>query len=167
MIKRLFGMLFIRLQDIRNNCIYSVFKNKYDVNESFRFNGYRILLYGEGDIVLGDNSYIGSLSTIQSVKGMRVDIGKNCCISHNVRIYTETDIADQDFSLENKLTKKGSVKIGDYVWIGANVLIVPGVVIGNNSIIGANSVVTKSIDENTIVGGVPARVLMKKTTVKV
>ena len=98
----------------------------------------------------------------QAVKENTVKIGKNCQISHNVRIYTETDVADQDFSNEIRLTKKANVIIGDYVWIGTNVMIVPGVEIGNNSIIGANSVVTKNIDENTIVGGVPARVLSKK-----
>lgn len=167
MIKRLLGFFFIKLEDFRNICIYSICRKKYKLNKSFHFNGSNILLYGEGDIVVGNDSYIGALSTVQAVKGTSVEIGKNCNISHNVRIYTETDLSDQDFANHNRLKKQGSVKIGDFVWIGANVMIVPGVVIGSNSIIGANSVVTKSIEENTIVGGVPARVLTKKSTVNV
>jgi maltose O-acetyltransferase len=167
MIKRLLGIFFIKLEDFRNTCIYSICRKKYKLNKSFHFNGSNILLYGEGDIIIGENSYIGALSTVQAVKGTSVEIGKYSNISHNVRIYTETDVSDQNFANQDKLKKQGSVKIGDYVWIGANVMIVPGVVIGNNSIIGANSVVTKSIDENTIVGGVPARVLMKKSTVNI
>ncbi len=164
MIKLLLGLLFIKFEIFKNQCIYSLFIKKYKINNTFRFNGSNILFYGEGDIEIGHNSYIGELSTIQAVKGFKVKIGSNCQISHNVRIYTETDISNQDFSLDVRLTKKGNVIIGSYVWIGANVLIVPGVVVGDNSIIGANSVVTKNIEENAIVGGVPARVLTKKNT---
>jgi maltose O-acetyltransferase len=163
MIKFVLGLIFIKFEYFKNQCIYSIFIKKYNINNTFRFNGNNILFYGDGEIVIGDNSYIGELSTIQAVKGCKVKIGKNCQISHNVRIYTETDTSDQDFSHEIRLTKKGSVIIGDFVWIGANVLIVPGIVIGDNSIIGANSVVTKNIDVNTIVGGVPAHLLKIKT----
>ena len=49
------------------------------------------------------------------------------------------------------------VNIGDDVWIGGNVTILPGVNIGNNVIIAAGAVVTKDIPDNCVVGGVPAR----------
>ncbi|TRX34801.1 acyltransferase [Flavobacterium sp. ZT3R18] len=163
MIKLLLGKFFIKIDNFKNNCIYSVFRKKYNLNKNFRFNGRDIIFYGDGDIVIGDSSYIGELSTIQVVKGNSVKIGKGCQISHNVRVYTSTDIADQDFSLENRLKKSANVIIGDFVWIGANVFINPGVEIGNNSIIGANSVVTKSVEANTIVGGVPARIIKQKS----
>ena len=48
------------------------------------------------------------------------------------------------------------VKIGSDVWIGGNVVIVPGVTIGSNVIIAAGAVVTKDVPDNTMVGGVPA-----------
>ncbi|HFK3004318.1 TPA: DapH/DapD/GlmU-related protein, partial [Clostridioides difficile] len=48
---------------------------------------------------------------------------------------------------------------GKNVWIGANVTVVPGVTIGDNAIIAAGAVVTKNVAENTIVGGVPAKLL--------
>jgi maltose O-acetyltransferase len=162
MIKLFLGRLFVKFEIFKNQCIYSIFIKKYRIDKTFRFNGSNILFYGDGDIEIGQNSYLGEHSTIQAVQGFKVKIGKNCQISHNVRIYTETDISDQDFSLDVRLTKKANVLIGDYVWIGANVLIVPGVIVGDNSIIGANSVVTKNIEKNSIVGGVPARVITKK-----
>ena len=49
------------------------------------------------------------------------------------------------------------VSIGDDVWVGGNVTILPGVHIGNNVIIAAGAVVTKDVPDNTLVGGVPAR----------
>jgi maltose O-acetyltransferase len=84
-------------------------------------------------------------------------------ISHNVRIYSSSAVADQDFSNNSIEIKYGNVLIGDYVWIGANVFIGPGVKIGNNSVIGANSVVTKDVEEFSIVGGVPAKLIRYKS----
>lgn len=53
----------------------------------------------------------------------------------------------------------GKVKIGDYVYIGTNALIMPGVTIGDNSLIAAGSVVTKSVPSGTVVAGNPARII--------
>lgn len=53
----------------------------------------------------------------------------------------------------------GKVHIGDYVYIGENALIMPGVTIGNNTLIAAGSVVTKSVPENMVVAGNPARII--------
>ena len=60
---------------------------------------------------------------------------------------------------QRPLYSKGPIIIGDYVTIGENCVILPGVTIGNNSVIGANSVVTRSIPPFSVVAGNPARVL--------
>ena len=52
--------------------------------------------------------------------------------------------------------------IGDYVWIGDNVFIDAGVKIGSNSVIGANAVVVKDVPPNSVVGGVPAKILYRE-----
>ena len=54
---------------------------------------------------------------------------------------------------------KGPVIIGNNVWIGSGVIILPNVTIGDNCIIGANSVVTKSFDKNSVIAGNPARLI--------
>jgi len=51
------------------------------------------------------------------------------------------------------------VRIGDDVWIGGNVTIVPGVTIGQNVVVAAGAVVTKDVPDNVLVGGVPAKIL--------
>lgn len=142
---------------------YQNFRRKYNIHESFRFNGDGIIFYGDGSLNIGKGSYIGSLSTIQLQEGQNVNIGEGCSISHNVRIYTSSRIPDYNFQYKEKAPiKKGDVAIGNYVWIGANVFINPGVTIGENSVIGANSVVTKDIEPFSIYGGVPAKLIRRK-----
>ena len=63
----------------------------------------------------------------------------------------------KDFSNHDK--DVGSVIIGNNCWLGANSIILPGVVLGDNVIVGAGSVVTKSFPGNVTIGGVPAKIL--------
>ena len=142
---------------------YMAFRQKYKIDPTFRFNGNNILIYGKGKLRIGRNSYIGSGSTLQLDQSQEISIGDNCRISHNVRMYTSSPVPDQDFSNFKNLTKRyGNTTIGNAVWIGANVFINPGVSVGDNAIIGANSVVTKDIEPNAIVGGVPAKLIRFK-----
>lgn len=55
------------------------------------------------------------------------------------------------------MAKAAPISIGNDVWIGGNVTILPGVNIGNNVVIAAGAVVTKDVPDNTLVGGIPAR----------
>ena len=65
-----------------------------------------------------------------------------------------------DIETRNKgLEYAKPVKIGNNVWIGGSVTILSGVTVGDNVVIGAGSVVTKDIDDNCIVAGVPAKVI--------
>lgn len=138
---------------------YISYRKKYNINPSFRFNGYFIRFYGEGEFISGDNSYIGYYSYINIEKGMQVKIGSNVSISHNVKIYTSSIDTEKMITKGLKESVFGDVIIGDNVLIGANVFICPGVVVGDNVVVGANSVITKNIPANCVAGGVPAKVL--------
>lgn len=157
-LERLLTTFFNRYHEL----VYYRFRARYQIADTFRFNGHDILLYGDGEIICGENSYVGDRSTLHAAKGYKLQIGCGCQISSNVRIFTQTSIADADFSQKPVPSKFGDVEIGNYCWIGANVLINPNVTIGENSVVGANSVVSKDIPAGEIWGGVPARIIRKK-----
>jgi maltose O-acetyltransferase len=82
-------------------------------------------------------------------------------IGNYVTLAPRVHILCHDASTKHALgyTKIGPVTIGDHVFIGANSIIMPSVNIGNNVIVAAGSVVTKDISDNTIVSGVPAKII--------
>jgi acetyltransferase-like isoleucine patch superfamily enzyme len=99
------------------------------------------------------NAYLSSIKI-----GSKVEIAPNCAFySYNHGTDTGEFIANQPIST------KGGIIIEDDVWIGFGVIILDGVTIGKGSVIAAGSVVTKSIQENTIAAGTPARVIKSRT----
>ena len=108
----------------------------------------------EATIRIGDGTYINNNCVIIS-EGPGIDIGKNCFIGSEVHIY------DSDFhGVTNRSDpSKGTVSIGDDVFIGARTIILKGVHVGSHSTIGAGSVVTGRVPPNTIVAGNPAKTI--------
>jgi acetyltransferase-like isoleucine patch superfamily enzyme len=90
-----------------------------------------------------------------------IELGNNVTITSGVKFLTHDGsmCLFQDF--KGRRFSYNKISIGNNVFIGVNSIIMPGVVIGNNVIIGAGSVVTKSIPDNYIVGGNPARFLKR------
>lgn len=106
------------------------------------------------NIHIGKNVFINSGCHFQDQGGIFIDDG--VLIGHNVTLAT----LNHGFAPEDRgTTYPAPVIIGKNVWIGANVTVVPGVSIGENSIIAAGSVVTKNVPENTVAGGVPAKII--------
>ena len=93
-------------------------------------------------------------------------IGDYTLIGPNPQIYTACHSLDYKERQENKEFGK-PVRIGDHVWIGGNVTILPGVSIGDHSIIGAGSVVTKDIPANVIAVGNPCKVIKDQKNVSI
>lgn len=108
-------------------------------------------------VELGDNSGLGINCRISG----KTLIGNNVMMGPNVSIFTKNHIFDRmDIPMNLQgMSDERSVVIEDDVWIGANVIILPGVTISKGSIIGAGAVVTKNVPEYTVVGGNPAKLL--------
>lgn len=112
------------------------------------------------EIIIGDNCCIGEnvhISAIDLIKiGNNVLTGRYVYISDN----NHGSFKDLDIPPINRpLYSKGPVIIGDNVWIGERVCILSGINIGDNAIIAANSVVTHDVPANSVVGGIPARII--------
>ena len=88
-----------------------------------------------------------------------ITLGNNVHITDGVKFITHDGgtLIYRQFVPDLEITKP--IKIGDNVYIGNNVIILPGVTIGNNVVIGAGAVVSKSIPDNSVAVGVPARVI--------
>lgn len=112
------------------------------------------------NIEIGENFYANVNLTI--LDGARVTIGDNVFIAPNVGIYTAGHPLDA--GRRNKgLEYAYPVTIGNNVWIGAGVTILPGVTIGSDSVIGAGAVVLRDVPERVLVAGNPARIVREIT----
>ena len=74
--------------------------------------------------------------------------------------FNDTRINDLDPAKRQSMTY-APIHIGKNVWIGANATVLAGVTIGDGAVVAAGAVVTKDVEPNTIVGGVPAKVIKK------
>lgn len=109
---------------------------------------------------IGNNTFINHNAYLMD--GAPIKIGSYCFIGPNCGMYTATHalIAEER---NQGLEKAKPIEVGNNVWIGGDVTILPGVKIGDNSVIGAKSVVTKDIPSNVIAVGNPCEVLREIT----
>ena len=104
------------------------------------------------NIHLGENVFINAGCKFQDQGG--IYIGDNALIGHNVVMATLNHEENPE-SRANLIA--APIRIGNKVWIGSNATILPGVTIGDGAIIAAGAVVTKDVEEESIVAGVPAK----------
>lgn len=104
---------------------------------------------------IGKNCKIMGGCIIDPSHCWHIQIGDNVIIAPRVHILAH-DASTHYFM---SYTKVANVKIGNSVFIGAGSIILPGITVGDNVIIGAGSVVSKSIPENSVVAGAPARIV--------
>lgn len=104
------------------------------------------------NITFGKHVFINSGCCFQDQGG--ITIGDRTLIGHHVVLATINHDVRPEFRCNMQL---GSIVIGKDVWIGANATILPNVTIGDGAIVAAGAVVTKNVEKNTVVAGVPAR----------
>lgn len=111
-------------------------------------------------VSIGNHSGIGVNADIPA----EVTIGDYVVMGPNCKIYTQNhkhEFNETPF-LQQGYEEVKPVVIGNNVWIGGSVTILPGKTIGNNVVIGACSVVTNNVPDNCIVGGNPAKIIKKR-----
>lgn len=147
------------------NCIDGV--DRIHIGDRFHANtGLFLGAYGDatGDpqIVIGNDVIVNYDCQITAV--CKVEVGDEVLFGSRVLITDHLHGAIDSGALSlppirRKLYSKGPVSIGNRVWIGSGVVVLPGVSIGDNCIIGANSVVTRSFGPGSVIAGAPARLV--------
>lgn len=155
--------------ELEGDSLERVFIGKFSVIDSYSTIGCRtsIVLKEQGvipEIRIGDGCMIGQYNHITAVR--RIIIGNNLLTGRFVLITDNSHggINREELKIhpaKRDLSSKGEVVIGNNVWIGDKVSILPGVHIGDGCIIGSNSVVTHDFPAFSVIAGSPARLIKK------
>lgn len=128
----------------------------------------RMTYLKELGVKIGKDAYINeNFIIIVDREGRESDlvIGDRVSIATNVTVVlssapNKSNLIKNDYVKKN-LVKTAPVKIGDDAWLGANAVIFPGVTIGERAVVGAGAIVRDSVPPDTVVAGVPAKVIKK------
>ena len=117
--------------------------------------------WGGKNLFFGNNVYANFNLTV--VDDVEIIVGNNVLFAPNCTLTTA------NHPIEPELRRKGyqyckKIKICDNVWLGSNVVVLPGVTIGENSVIGAGAVVSRDIPANVVAMGVPCRIVREITS---
>ena len=135
--------------------------NMIQLKDDVHVSRYCTLRSGPGDIVVNEMVNIGTYSHIDGHGG--VEIGKNTLLARNVEILSGSHIfKDPAVPIRFQGTELKKTIIGEDVWLGSQVIVLPGVTIGDGTVVGAGAVVTKNIPDHSIASGVPAKVIRKR-----
>lgn len=151
--------------DIEPNTNISLDLKFYDLGENVYIGEN---CYLDPGISVGRFSRLGDRVTIHCSPSSKVKIGKFCSISSDVSLITTYHPIEYLSTSYRVLKFKGPnsiaapINIGNDVWVGKNAIILQGVTIGDGAIIGAGSVVTKDVDEYSIVVGNPAKKIRER-----
>ena len=164
------ALYYILLSKLPSSRFTSVFS---DLRVWYLSSVLKILNKGTNKSMVGNNVYIGRGNKLAIGSGARINenvylekvtLGDDVLIAPNVAILSRMH---EFSSMEVPISQQGyreekAVIVGNDVWIGRNVVVMPGVSIGEGAIVGAGSVVTKDVEPYSIVGGVPAKLIRKR-----
>ena len=132
--------------------------NRLIINKTARFMGpCNITMDGDSTLLIGENAGIRDVQFV--LKDADIEVGKLCMFSNHI-LLRNTD-SHKVINLEdNQVTNVSrNIRLGEHVWIGQNATILKGVNIGNDSIVAMGTIVTKDVPANSIVAGVPSKVV--------
>ncbi|TSJ41094.1 acyltransferase [Mucilaginibacter corticis] len=112
-------------------------------------------------ITIGDRTGIGARAFLAGQGG--ITIGNDVITGPNIQVFSENhNFSDLSQTIKAQGVSKQPTVIGNNCWLGGGVTILAGVTIGDGCVIAAGSVVTKSVPANSIVAGVPAKVIKSR-----
>jgi acetyltransferase-like isoleucine patch superfamily enzyme len=117
-----------------------------------------VYIFSPQNITIGHNVSIHPMCYIDAL-GV-IYIGNDVSIAHGVTIMSSThQYSNLKIPIKDQPVDQLTTEISDNVWVGSKVTILAGVKVSSGSVLAAGAVITKNVDNNTIVGGVPAKKL--------
>ena len=115
----------------------------------------------EGHVSIGAKSVLGQECTISAYQ--HVSIGRECIIADRVMMIDfDHGMVEVERPIREQGIYKRDVNVGHNVWIGYGACVLRGVTIGENSVVGTSAVVTCDVPANSVVGGIPAKLIRKR-----
>ena len=118
---------------------------------------YALVIAEGGKLVIGDDCLIGRGCVLVCTEA--ISVGQGTLIAEYVTIRDQDHVHSAEAALETQGLISAPIVIGRNVWLGAKVTVTKGVEIAEHAVVGANAVVTRSLPQRGIYGGVPARLL--------
>lgn len=167
-------LALLELQEVRNrwptakladDCVIAAYApQRLRLGEGVSVGSGSVLAFGDatngyGQIIIGDGTWIGQYNNLRACGDGDIVIGNHCLISQFCTLVgSNHGIArDRPIKAQGADPHRLGVRLGDDVWLGAGVAVMPGVTIGRGVVIGANAVVTHDVPAYEIHAGVPAR----------
>lgn len=153
-------MVYARNSNFKQVSFFTRIKVKFfkQVAKSFPWNRARVFALRKCGFSIGEKVYIGEdliVASIISEKSCQLKIGDRVAIGPRVTLLLSSD-ANWSKIMEKIEPVKSTIILENDCWLGAGVIIMPGVTIGEGAIVGSGAVVTKCVASNTVVAGVPA-----------
>ena len=114
------------------------------------------------NIKLGDRSNVNLNCLLIAGSTAKIVFGEDCVMGPGVKIIASNHMPDRYDIIPTHSIDQADIIIGNDVWLGANVVVLPGVKIGDGAIVGSGSIVTKNITPYTIMIGIPAKKLKNR-----
>lgn len=115
-------------------------------------------------IRIGDNTFVGHHSHLACTEdNSKLIIGKDCMLSSYVQVRTGDSHSILDLN-GTRINYAESINIGDHCWLGEGCKVLKGVTLANDVVVSTGAIVTKSFAKNTLLGGIPAKILKEKIT---
>ena len=130
------------------------------IGENFKIWHNCVVSLGKGRIVIGNNGLLG-VGTIVNAGNKKITIGNGVAVAQDCKIIAYSHHYYPNMKIVDSYLE-ADINIEDDVLIGAGAIILPGVTIGKGAIVAAGAVVNKDVEANTIVGGIPAKMIKKR-----
>jgi acetyltransferase-like isoleucine patch superfamily enzyme len=138
--------------------------NRLVIKDGVKIRDSHIEINGDNCLIeIGENTLVGINSYLSAKeKNTKLIIGKECALSRDIKLMTSDGHAILHSG--KRINPAENIHIMDHVWLAIGVTVLKGVTIGEGSIVGIHSVLTKSIKDNVIAAGNPAKVVKEEVT---